>query len=108
LCLLASPSGKGSTHTNLLVGLTPRGENTDIVQLPPDADTIDIDLSTWVPTSFISESYKSWCQEWRGKLFAASAHTYRHVIDTKHVIPDDAVSFLPTLSPFFNFNFIGN
>jgi len=29
LCLLASPSGKGSTHINLLVGVTPRGENTD-------------------------------------------------------------------------------
>ena len=29
LCLLASPSGKGSTRTNLLVGVTPRGENTD-------------------------------------------------------------------------------
>ena len=29
LCLLASPSGKGSTHTNSLVGVTPRGENTD-------------------------------------------------------------------------------
>ena len=28
MCLLASPSGKGSTHTNLLVGVTPRGENT--------------------------------------------------------------------------------
>ena len=29
MCLFASPSGKGSTHTNLLVGVTPRGENTD-------------------------------------------------------------------------------
>ena len=29
LCLFASPSGKGSTHTNLLVGVTPGGENTD-------------------------------------------------------------------------------
>ena len=29
MCLFASPSGKGSTHTNSLVGVTPRGENTD-------------------------------------------------------------------------------
>jgi len=29
LYLFASPSGKGSTHTNLLVGVTPWGENTD-------------------------------------------------------------------------------
>ena len=29
MCLFASPSGKGSTHTNLLVGVSPRGENTD-------------------------------------------------------------------------------
>jgi len=31
-----------------------------VAQLPPDADTTDIDLSTWVPASFITESYKSW------------------------------------------------
>ena len=79
-----------------------------VVQLPPDANTTDIDLSTWIPTSFITESYKSWWQEWRGQLLAASAHTYRHLIDPEHVILDDAVSFLPTLSPFFIFNFIGN
>jgi predicted amidohydrolase YtcJ len=27
------PVGKGSTHTNLLVGVTPRGENTDKAQI---------------------------------------------------------------------------
>jgi hypothetical protein len=32
LCLFASPSGKGSTHTNSLVGVTPRGENTDNIK----------------------------------------------------------------------------
>jgi hypothetical protein len=79
-----------------------------VAQLPSDADTTDIDLSTWVLTSFITKSYKSWWQEWRGQLFAASAHTYQHLINSEHVIPDDAVSFLPTLSPFFVFNFIGN
>jgi len=46
-----------------------------IAQLPPDTDTTDVDLSTWVPASFISESHKSWWQEWKGQLFAASAHT---------------------------------
>jgi hypothetical protein len=79
-----------------------------VVQLPPDTDTSNINLSTWMPTSFITESYKSWWQEWRSQLFAASAHTYRHLIDPEHAIPDDAISFLPTLSPFFIFNFIGN
>jgi len=64
-----------------------------VVQIPPDVDTLDIDLLTWVRTSFITESYKSWWQEWRGLLFAASAHTYRHMIDPEHIIPDDAVSF---------------
>jgi len=34
-----------------------------VVQLPPDADTTDINLSTWVPTSFITKSYKSWWKE---------------------------------------------
>jgi hypothetical protein len=74
-----------------------------VVQLPPDADTTDIDLSTWVLTSFITEPYKSWWQEWRGQLLAASAHTYQHLIDSEHVIPDNAVSFLLTLSLFFTF-----
>jgi hypothetical protein len=33
LCvILASPSGKGSTHTNSLVGVTPRGQNNDTYQ----------------------------------------------------------------------------
>ena len=30
LCLLASPSGKGSTHTNLLVGVTPVGKTPTV------------------------------------------------------------------------------
>jgi hypothetical protein len=32
-------------------------------QLPPDANTTDINLSTWVPASFITKSYKSWWKE---------------------------------------------
>jgi hypothetical protein len=47
-----------------------------VAQYPPDAGTIDIDLSTWVPASFITESYKSWWQEWKGQLFTTSAHVY--------------------------------
>jgi len=31
-----------------------------IAQLQPDADTIDIDLSAWVPALFITQSYKRW------------------------------------------------
>ena len=41
MCLLASPSGKGSTHTNSLVGVTPRGENTDSTHL--------VQSSTYLP-----------------------------------------------------------
>jgi hypothetical protein len=64
-----------------------------VVRLSPDVDATNVDLSTWMPASFITESYKQWWQKWRGQLFATSAHTYRHMIDPKHVIPDDAVSF---------------
>jgi hypothetical protein len=38
--------------------ITSRLDWDKIVQLSPDVDTTDIDLSTWVPTSFITESYK--------------------------------------------------
>jgi hypothetical protein len=64
-----------------------------VVRLSPDVDTTDVDLSTWMLASFITESYKLWWQEWKGQLFVASVHTYRHLIDPEHVIPDDAVSF---------------
>jgi hypothetical protein len=63
------------------------------VRLYPDVDAIDVDLSIWMLASFITESYKQWWQEWRGQLFATSVHTYWHMIDPKHVIPDDTVSF---------------
>jgi hypothetical protein len=79
-----------------------------IPQLPPNADTIDINLSTWVSASFITESYKLWWQEWKGQLFATSAHIYWHMIDFEHDIPDDTVCLPPTLGLFFIFNFIGN
>jgi hypothetical protein len=64
-----------------------------IAQLPPNADTADDNLSDWVPASFITGSYKLCWQEWKGQLFAASAHKYRHLIDSEHFILDDAVVF---------------
>jgi hypothetical protein len=56
--------------------------------------------------SFITESYKLWWQEWKGQFFATSVHTYRHMIDPEHVIPNDAVSFFNTLLLSFFFSFI--
>ena len=79
-----------------------------VAQLPPDADIVDIDLSTWVPASFITESYKSWWQEWKGQLFTTLVHVYRNTIDPKHEVPADTVSPLPTLNLFFTSNLIGN
>jgi hypothetical protein len=66
-----------------------------VAQLSPDADTADIDLSDWVPTSFITKSYKLWLEEWKEQLFPVSVHMYRNMIDPEHEIPDDVVSFLP-------------
>jgi hypothetical protein len=63
------------------------------VRLSPDVDATDVGLSTWMPASFITESYKLWWQEWKGQLFTTSVHTYWHMIDPEHVIPDDVVSF---------------
>jgi hypothetical protein len=73
--------------------ITSGSDWSKVVRLSPNVDTTDVDLSTWVPASFITESYKLWWQEWKGQLFAASVHTYRHLIDPEHIIPDDTVSF---------------
>jgi len=73
--------------------ITSRLDWDKVVQLPHDVDTIDIELSIWVPAYFITESYKLWWQEWKGQLFAASSHTYRHLINPKHIVPDDIESF---------------
>ena len=35
-----------------------------VAQLQVDDDTADIDLSVWVPASFITQSYKLWWEEW--------------------------------------------
>jgi len=31
-----------------------------VAQLPLDTDTADVDLSTWVPASFVTKSHKLW------------------------------------------------
>jgi len=38
-------------------------EWTRIAQLPPNADTSDIDLSAWIPALFITQAYKQWWAE---------------------------------------------
>jgi len=59
----------------------------------PKSSRKGIGVYTPTPTSFITESYKLWWQEWKGQLFAASTHMYRHLIDPEHIILDDSVSF---------------
>jgi len=71
-----------------------------VAQLQPDADTEDIDLSAWVPASFITQSYKLWSEEWKEHLFKVSVHMYRNMIDPEHEVPNDVVSFFPILNPF--------
>jgi hypothetical protein len=73
--------------------ITSRTDWSRVVRLSPDVDATDVDLSVWMPASFITKSYKLWWQEWKGQLFATSVHTYRYMIDPEHVIPDDAVRF---------------
>jgi len=71
-----------------------------IAQLQPDADTTDIDLSAWVPTLFISQSYKRWWEEWKEHLLKVSAHMYRNMIDLEHEVPYDVVSPFPVFQSF--------
>ena len=79
-----------------------------VAELLPDANTADIDLSAWVPASFITESYKLWWEEWKEKLFMASAHVYWNLIDPEREIPDDAVSPFLMLNTSSTSNFIDN
>jgi len=79
-----------------------------VAQLQPDAGTTYVDLSVWVPASFITQSYKLWWEEWKEHLFTVSVHMYRNMIDPEHEIPNDIVSSFSILNPFFTFNFIGN
>jgi len=106
LCLFASPSEKGSTHTNSLVGVTTHGENTD-TQLPPNADT-DVDLSDWIPALFITQAYKQQWEEWKEYLFCRSALTYRGMINPKYKVPDNTVSILTDVSILLLSLSIGN
>jgi len=71
-----------------------------IAQLQPDADTTDIDLSTWVPALFITQSYKGWWEEWKEHLFKVSAHMYRNMIGPEFEVPNDVASSLPILESF--------
>jgi hypothetical protein len=79
-----------------------------VAQLLPDADTAEVDLSAWVPASFITECYKLRWEEWKEQLFTTSTHTYRNMIDSEHEIPDDIVSLFLILNSFFTSNFISN
>jgi len=67
-------------------------ERIKIAQLQPDADTLDIDLSAWVPALFITQLYKHWLEEWKEHLFRVSAHTYRGMIDPDYEVLDNIVS----------------
>jgi len=44
-----------------------------VAQFQPDADTTNIDLSTWDLALFITQSYKRWWEEWKEHLFRLSA-----------------------------------
>jgi len=71
-----------------------------IAQLPPNADTSDIDLSAWIPALFITQAYKHWWAEWKEHLFCRSALSYRGMIDSAYKVPDNAVSIQPMLQFF--------
>ena len=63
-----------------------------IAQFPPNADTLDIDLSAWIPALFITRAYKQWWEEWKEHLFCTSALRYRGMIDPKYKVPENTVS----------------
>jgi len=63
-----------------------------VAQLPPNADTSDIDLSAWISALFITKVYKQWWEEWKEHLFCRSALTYRGMIDPKNKVPENTVS----------------
>jgi len=70
-----------------------------VAQLPSSANT-DVDLSEWVPATFITQAYKQWWEKWKEHLFCKSALTYRGMIDPEYEFPSDAVS---TFKPMFQF-----
>jgi len=76
-----------------------------IAQLPPNADTSDIDLSAWIPALFITQAYKQWWLEWKEHLFCRSALTYRGMIDSTYKVPENTVSLQP-MPQFYYFRFL--
>jgi len=78
-----------------------------IAQLPPNADTSDIDLSAWIPALFITQAYKQWWAEWKEHLFCISALTYRGMIDPKYKVPENTVSLNRCLNSI-TFILVGN
>jgi len=74
-----------------------------IAQLPPNADTSDIDLSAWIPALFITQAYKQWWEEWKEHLFCTSDLTYHGMIDPKYKVPENTVSLQPMLQSFYYF-----
>jgi len=73
-----------------------------IAQLQPNADTSNIDLSTWIPALFITQMYKPWWEEWKEHLFCTSALKYHGMIDSKYKVPNNNVSLQP-ISQFFHY-----
>jgi len=72
-----------------------------IAQLPPNADTSDIDLSTWILALFITQAYKQWWAEWKEQLFYRSALTYRGMIDSTYKVPENTVSLQPMPQSYY-------
>jgi len=72
-----------------------------IAQLPPNADTSDIDLSAWIPALFITQAYKQWWAEWKEHLFCRSALTYRGMIDSTYQVPQNTVSLQPMPQSYY-------
>jgi hypothetical protein len=66
-----------------------------IAQLQLNVDTLDIDLSAWIPALFITQAYKQWWEEWKEHLFCTLALTYRGMIDPNYKVPDNTVSLQP-------------
>jgi len=78
-------------------------ESIRVAQLPPNADTLEIDLSSWILALFITQAYKQWWEEWKEHLFCTSALKYRGMIDPKFKVHEDTVSLQPMLQSFYYF-----
>jgi len=74
-----------------------------VAQLPPNADTSDIDLTSWIPALFITQAYKQWWEEWKEHLFCTSALKYHGMSDPKYKIPENTVSLQPMFHSFYYF-----